>query len=613
MVLLTSRIGDYGSVIWMAIAVNVCVVCGLHLLVQWGGQVMLGQAAVVGVGAYTTGSLNDRGLPLPAAIIGGMLAGALFSGIVGIPALRVHGFELAIVTLAAAFAANNWLFRQRWLGGDVSTLVLRDTTLFGRDVFEPTQLTLPLLVIAAAVVAATAWVGLGAFGRGLRIVASDEKVASSYGVNVGLHKFLAFVFAGACGGLGGALFMVSHPAGISADNFRPEFSTIYLAAVIIGGGGGVIGPIVVAGIFAAYPTLLGSALGTSSTLVSGVGMVLVMLLAPSGLNGVAVRLLHGARRMRETGHGAPDISGSTDADPGRSTEIGNLPRSDRADGDLIALPWPKQRRRAEPMPDPASPALEVCDLAVHFGGLRVLESVTMTVPRGGAVGLVGPNGAGKTTLFNVVSGFIRPGGGTVRCFGHDVSRWPSYQRARGGFARSFQNIGLHKGESVLENLQIALEVGSLRREASYACFGEPQSADRARIQWKIRGLLELLELDLVAQTKVRDLSVGTAKTVEIGCLLMREPSLLLLDEPSSGVAKSDLGHILRTLQLVREQTGCSILMIEHDMNFVAQAVDHMYVLHNGGILTDGPPDDVLSDPTVAAVYLGSSVLEGKRA
>jgi branched-chain amino acid transport system permease protein len=287
---LTSSLGDYGSVIWMTIAVNICIVCGLHLLVQWGGQVALGQAAVVGVGAFTTGTLNGHGWALPLAVVGGMVAGGVFSGIVGLPALRIRGFELAIVTLAAAFAASSWLFRQSWVGGDSSVLPLKDSSFLGRDVFEPSELTFPLLVVAAVVVAVTAWIGSRAFGRGLRIVAADENVAASYGVNVGLHKFLAFVFAGACGGLGGSLFMVSHPAGISANDFRPEFSTVYLAAVIIGGAGSVLGSAVMGGVLAAYPILAGSTLGTGTSLVSGVAMVCVLLLMPRGLNGLALRM-----------------------------------------------------------------------------------------------------------------------------------------------------------------------------------------------------------------------------------------------------------------------------------------------------------------------------------
>jgi branched-chain amino acid transport system ATP-binding protein len=257
-----------------------------------------------------------------------------------------------------------------------------------------------------------------------------------------------------------------------------------------------------------------------------------------------------------------------------------------------------------------SGALEISDVAVNFGGLRVLQNVTMRVPCGSAVGLVGPNGAGKTTLFNVVSGFVRPIHGTVHCFGRDMSRWPAYRRARGGIARSFQQVGLHKGESVLENFRIALEVGSVTREASFAFLGARRAA-RGDNRQTLQELLELLELEHVVHERVRDLSAGTAKAVEIGCLLMRDPSLLLLDEPSSGVAKSDLGHVLRTLDAVRQRSSISILMIEHDMNFVSQAVDHMYVLHNGTILTEGKPGTVLRDPAVAAVYLGSAALEAQ--
>jgi branched-chain amino acid transport system ATP-binding protein len=243
--------------------------------------------------------------------------------------------------------------------------------------------------------------------------------------------------------------------------------------------------------------------------------------------------------------------------------------------------------------------LEVRDVAVRFGAVQALDGVSLSVGPGQFVGLIGPNGAGKTTTFNVICGFVRATNGRVRLDGHRVTDCPPAQRARAGLARTFQNIGLDKMATVADNLRVASEGGPLwggGRVGGPGVRGLPSTPE----------LLERLELNDVLATRAAELPIGTAKLVELVCALGRQPRVLLLDEPSSGLGPRErlrLGEVLRELH---EKTALSLLMIEHDMALAMSTTDHLYVLNFGTLLSQGTPSQVRSDPLVIEAYLGSA-------
>jgi branched-chain amino acid transport system ATP-binding protein len=251
-------------------------------------------------------------------------------------------------------------------------------------------------------------------------------------------------------------------------------------------------------------------------------------------------------------------------------------------------------------------ALEVAELSVTFGAVRALDNVSLRVPTGAFVGLIGPNGAGKTTLFDAVSGFCRPDQGRIRFCGRRINGWSPHRRARAGLARTFQNLGLNKSATVLENLHIANEVGrGLAYEARALVLNQGVDGQAE----SLAEVIELLGLGDVLAKRIVELPLGSNKLVELACVLLRRPRLLLLDEPSSGVAQDETGRLLEVLRRVHGSTSLSILMIEHDMQLTMAAVDYLYVLNFGQLLAEGTPAEVRAHPAVIEAYLGRRGVE----
>ena len=277
-------LSDYGNSILVAAAVYVIAGCGLHVLVHWTGQISLSHAAFVGIGAFGTATLNQsHGVALPLALVGGVLAATLAAGIVGLPALRIRGFELAIVTMAAGFAADRWLFLQSWLVGDFQVRNLEERSLFGFDVERPSELAIPVCFVMVVVLFATTRLGRSSLGRGLRVVAADERVAATYGINVGIHKFFGFLYAGACAGAAGAVYCLGHSRGLGTEEFSPALSILLLSMVLVGGTGSVTGSVVAAAGVGALPVVFGG-LGRWLGLVAPLGLLLTVWQFQGGLN-----------------------------------------------------------------------------------------------------------------------------------------------------------------------------------------------------------------------------------------------------------------------------------------------------------------------------------------
>ena len=240
-------------------------------------------------------------------------------------------------------------------------------------------------------------------------------------------------------------------------------------------------------------------------------------------------------------------------------------------------------------------------VSVAFGAVKALDEVTLSVREGAFIGLIGPNGAGKTTFFNVVSGFVTPSRGRVRLAGRRVDDWTPAQRARAGLARTFQNIGLDKQATVADNLKVARQGGTILDELRVT-FGLRHGEAS---EFRAEALLERLELTGVLGERVDQLPVGTAKLVELVAALCRQPKLLLLDEPASGLGPPErvqLGALLRDLH----REGTTILMIEHDMGLAMSCVEYLYVLDFGTMLAQGPPEVIRRDGRVIEAYLGKA-------
>ncbi|HWL65330.1 MAG TPA: ABC transporter ATP-binding protein [Actinomycetota bacterium] len=253
--------------------------------------------------------------------------------------------------------------------------------------------------------------------------------------------------------------------------------------------------------------------------------------------------------------------------------------------------------------------LEIRDTGIRFGGLVALEGVNIDVPEWEIVGLIGPNGAGKTTLFNCIMGLYTPNTGTVSYRERDISSLPTHRRVELGIGRTFQNIGLVRGLTVLENFLVAqhprIGYGSLS-----ALAGFPRTfAEERRLKASAMEVLDFIGLTHLAESRLDGLPYGTLKLIEIGTVLATDPDLLLLDEPTSGMGPEEAHEFGERLLELRKTLNLTVLMIEHHVPLVVGVCDYVYVLNFGKVLTDGIPAEIKSHPEVIAAYLGGDVEE----
>ena len=255
------------------------------------------------------------------------------------------------------------------------------------------------------------------------------------------------------------------------------------------------------------------------------------------------------------------------------------------------------------------PVLEVRNLSIRFGGLQALEDVNIDVNEWEIVGLIGPNGAGKTTAFNCITGFYKPNTGTVKYRGADVTRVPPHKKAAMGFGRTFQNVGMVKTSTVIENLKTAQHAKIAYDVASGLIGSGPSFREEKELEAKADAILDLLDLSEIRDKKVGGLSYGTLKLLELGCALATDPDVLLLDEPSSGMGPEESDELGERLLKLRKEFGLTMLLIEHHVPLVLRVCDHVYVLNFGRLLAEGEPTVIQTHPEVVAAYLGGEAPE----
>ena len=269
------------------------------------------------------------------------------------------------------------------------------------------------------------------------------------------------------------------------------------------------------------------------------------------------------------------------------------------------------RKRAAPLTasvdQSQTPVLETDALSVAFGGIRAVDNVSLAVRPGEVAGIIGPNGAGKTTLFDLISGYTRPDAGAVYLIGEDVSRRGPAARASRGLGRSFQDAALFSSLTVQECIAVACERWIDVRDPVSAALRLPNAYDSERkINARVEELVDLLGLGAYRSKFVRELSTGTRRVVDLACLLAHRPAVILLDEPSSGIAQRETEALGPMLMRIREATGASLIVIEHDMPLVRSVSDRIIAMDQGSIIAEGDPESVLSAPQVVESYLGTS-------
>ena len=250
-------------------------------------------------------------------------------------------------------------------------------------------------------------------------------------------------------------------------------------------------------------------------------------------------------------------------------------------------------------------ALSVQSLSHHFGGISAVNDVTFTVHQGEILGLIGPNGAGKTTIFDIISGHLPTQRGHIMLASQDISEWAPERRAAAGLGRSFQDARIFPSLTVAENIALGLERHIAVRDHVSALFGTPAMREsETDVAFTVGDLIDLMGLGAFRDKFVGELSTGSRRIVDLAMSIAHDPAVLLLDEPSSGIAQKETEALGPLLRRIREETGCAMLVIEHDMPLITSLSDSIVALDLGAVLVQGPPQRVLADERVVTAYLG---------
>jgi branched-chain amino acid transport system permease protein len=559
----------------VGVAIAVAAV-SLNLLLGYTGQLSLGHSALLAVGAFASGIVVSR---WHGSMVWGLLlaiaATALVALVIGLPALRLRGEYLGIVTLVFGLVMQYSVLRSTVFSGGSAGIALPrrvwgDRTSTDNAAYLVVSLLLLLLVWFVDVNVVRTRVG-----RAFQVIRENESVAQAFGIPVTRYKLLAFVLSGAMAGLAGAMY--GHAIGFVNNEapFNQLQSLTLVTIVVVAGLGHRLAAIVVALAFWILPSFIQGLHGWAY-IIGAVGLLATVALHPGGL--------------AELGHRR------------------RPPRDDEADEEMPALPeLPVPARAVARKADADTTVLEVDGVSVRFGGLQAVDDVHLTVPAGKIVGLIGPNGAGKSTLFNAVSGLVRIQGGEIRFQGRQIQALRTDQRAALGIARSFQQVGLAKDLSMRENFLLAQHQLASYSDAE-ALLMLPR-AGHAEVELRQRAdeAIEALGFGPFADMPVRNLSGGQQRIVEIACLLVTAPELVMLDEPSAGMAPAAAESLANRLRALRDSLGRTVLLIEHNVPLVLDTCDYIYVLDAGRLIAEGLPADIAANQQVIDAYFGQAV------
>jgi branched-chain amino acid transport system ATP-binding protein/branched-chain amino acid transport system permease protein len=561
--------GTYYRFLGIVVFIYGIVAVGLNILAGYAGQLSLGHAALMAMGAYTTAILTKAlapvaffaatGLHIWLGVIAGTAVAAAFGALLAFPALRVRGPYLAMVTIAFGWVIFKVL--QEWVsvtGGDLGLASIPKAQI-GLYIFDTQSFYYVVLALfAVALLLQQRLVG-SQIGLAIRAMKHSEIAVSSVGINVHRLKVLVFVISAAFAGFGGTLF--AHQQNyISPDNFQFFSSVFFLLAVLFGGAGTLLGPAIGAAVLTLLPEMLHD-FEKFRLIVYGGFILVTLYFLPNGVMGLLER--RGAARAdsRSTARDAvqPDFA----ATAGASLELDNVSKS--------------------------------------FGGLQALRDVSFRVAPGSIHALIGPNGAGKTTLINVVTGFYRTDGGAILIDGQAANIASMHDAARRGIVRTFQTIKLFGDMTVLEHVLIGLACHS---GVGFRLLGRVQAREQAaRNLAAARELIALVGLSRFEQVPSSALAYGHRRLLEIARALAVRPKVLLLDEPAAGLIAEEIASLAEIIRKLRA-AGMTVLLIEHHIDLVVSISDRVTVLDYGAVIADGPPAAVQRDERVIAAYLG---------
>ena len=553
------------------IGINAIVAMGLVLLTGVAGLTSFGQAAFVGVGAYTAAFLALKlGLSPWLTLFIGVALSILVALLLGAITLRMSGHYLPLATIAWGLTIYYTLSNMDFLGKYDGLMGVPPITLFGQSLGSGRGIYLLIGVFALGAALALTRLLDSRPGRAIRALKNGSTMAEAMGISTLRYKVLAFVLAAVLASVSGWLF-AHFQRSINPSPFGLNKGIEYLFMAVLGGVGQVWGALLGAGVVKIVedqlqlllPKLIGTS-GNFELIVFGLVLIAVLKYAPDGLWTLVGKWLPAAQRPRDWAH------------------VARLPLRDK--------------------PRPGELLLDVAALRKEFGGLVAVNDVSFQIRAGDIVGLIGPNGAGKSTTFNLITGVLGLTGGSVTFRGQPITNLPSRQIARRGMSRTFQHVKMIPEMTVLENVALG---GYLRtRSGTLKAILRLDRAEGRCLFAEAEAQLQRIGMAGQMHALACNLALGPQRLMEIARALCTDPALLLLDEPAAGLRhqeKQALADVLR--QLKRE--GLSILLVEHDMDFVMGLTDRIVVMEFGTRLIEGTPDEIQASPMVRAAYLGT--------
>ena len=552
------------------IGLSSIVVLGLVLLTGVGGQTSFGQAAFVGIGAYTTALLATRyaispWLTLPVGVALTIVV-ALFLGFI---TLRLSGHYLPLATIAWGIAIYYLLGNLEVLGKYSGIAEIPPLTLFGITLGDGRTFYYLIWTLALAALFAVRNLLDSRCGRAIRALRGRTTMAESFGVDTAQLKIVIFVYAAVLAALSGWLY-AHFLRFVSPQPFGVNASIDYLFMAVIGGSTEVWGAVIGAALLTFLKEWLKDVLpkltyqsGNFEIIVFGLLVVVMLHRARDGLVPYFARLVP-------------------------------------TDTKRMQLPAKSLPTRAQP--PQGEPLLALQGVSKRFDALAAVKELSFDMRAGEILGLIGPNGAGKSTAFNLVTGVLPADEGSVIFRGERIERLPGRDIARRGIARTFQHVNILPSRTALEN--VALGAHLRGRGGVLSASLRLDRTDEARLRYEAARRIEDVGLGRHIFDAASTLPLGSQRLLEVARALCADPVLLLLDEPAAGLRfleKKALADLIRALR----RSGLSILVVEHDMDFIMGLVDRVVVMNFGEKLAEGPPRDIRSNPAVLEAYLGS--------
>ena len=553
----------YWGVIATRAAIYWILVAGLNLVVGYAGQLAIGYVSLLALGAYTASVLVAKlGLGALPALAGAALVGAVFGALVGLPALRLRTFYFAMSTLGFATIVTQVALAWNGVTGGGMGLA-------GPEMPAPFDTARGFYLFCLGLAALCTWmtvnVGGSRWGRALVALRDAEVAAESAGIGKPRIFLAVFLFSGALAGVAGGLF-ASLQSYITPDAFTFDLSVLFFIAILVGGRGSVLGPLLGTIILTWLPEFAAPLVAWSTFLYAALLLVIVLVVP----GGIAALLDFKNRKPLE---------------------------NDRS----VAV-RPELLREVLARPEGA-PTMRLRDIQLSFGGVRAIDGLDLELRPGEVHGLIGPNGSGKTTTLNVICGFYVPQQGTAMLDDAPLPMGKPLQRAGLGIARSFQTPRIVGESSVIENVMVG---GTLSGTATFleAALSLPRSrAEEARLRARALLCLRAVGLEGLAAVRADRLQHSELRFLEIARALMLNPTFLLLDEPAAGLTADEMW---RLGELVREvaRAGVGVLLVEHHAELIFAVCDRVTVLNLGKTLAAGTPAEVRSHKEVVSAYLG---------